>query len=56
MNDQTTDLTDAELNVVSGGWFFWRNQAAAGSSSETLSSDVQKKLDDTVSGQQQKIG
>jgi len=56
MNDQTTKLTDAELNVVSGGWFFRYHQAAAGSSSETLSSNVQKKLDDTISGQQQKIG
>jgi len=40
MNNQTTKLSDAELNAVVGG----------------LSSSVQKKLDDTVSAQQQKIG
>ena len=50
MNNQTAKLTDAELNTVSGGWGIWYNQ------SQTLSSNVQKKADDTVSGQLQKIG
>jgi bacteriocin-like protein len=40
MNSQTTKLSDAELNAVVGG----------------LSSNVQKKEDDTISGQQHKIG
>ncbi len=56
MTEQTTILTDAELNVVSGGWFFVGYHQAATPSSETLSSDVQKKIDDTVSSQQHNIG
>ena len=50
MNNQTTKLTDAELNAVSGGWFFWYNQ------SQTLSSSVQKSGNETASAQIQKIG
>jgi len=56
MTEQTTILTDAELNVVSGGWFFVGYHQAETPSSGALSSNVQKKIDETDSAQQHNIG
>ena len=60
MNNETSILTDLELDAVTGGSLFSAMTAAvahgAGGGRGQVYSNALKKCDDVISGQQQKIG